>query len=57
VLVKGPAHRPADEATNAVDSATKQQIQMAFHHLSAGRTTFVVVHRLYTIMEANFVVN
>ena len=55
VLVKEPRVVLLDEATSAVDSATEQTIQLAFHRLSAGRTTFVVAHRLSTIMAADVI--
>lgn len=55
VLVKNPKIVMLDEATSAVDSATEEQIQEAFRKLSAGRTTFVVAHRLSTIMEADVI--
>jgi ABC-type transport system involved in Fe-S cluster assembly fused permease/ATPase subunit len=55
VLVKEPRVVLLDEATSAVDSATEQTIQQAFHRLSAGRTTFVVAHRLSTIMTADVI--
>ena len=55
VLVKEPRVVLLDEATSAVDSATEQTIQLAFRRLSAGRTTFVVAHRLSTIMEADLI--
>jgi ABC-type transport system involved in Fe-S cluster assembly fused permease/ATPase subunit len=55
VLVKNPKIVMLDEATSAVDSATEEQIQEAFKKLSAGRTTFVVAHRLSTIMEADII--
>jgi ABC-type transport system involved in Fe-S cluster assembly fused permease/ATPase subunit len=55
VLVKNPKIVMLDEATSAVDSATEEQIQEAFRKLSSGRTTFVVAHRLSTIMEADII--
>jgi ABC-type multidrug transport system fused ATPase/permease subunit len=42
-----------DEATSAVDTATELQIQQSLERLLAGRTTFVVAHRLSTIMKAD----
>jgi ABC-type multidrug transport system fused ATPase/permease subunit len=42
-----------DEATSAMSSCTEAQIQKAFRKLSEGRTTFVVAHRLSTIMDAD----
>jgi ABC-type transport system involved in Fe-S cluster assembly fused permease/ATPase subunit len=53
VLIKNPSIVMLDEATSAVDSSTEQLIQEAFRRLSTGRTTFVVAHRLSTIMEAD----
>jgi ATP-binding cassette subfamily B protein len=42
-----------DEATSAVDTATEQIVQESLEKLLAGRTTFVVAHRLSTIMRAD----
>jgi ABC-type transport system involved in Fe-S cluster assembly fused permease/ATPase subunit len=53
VILKNPKIVLLDEATSAVDSSIETQIQEAFKRLSAGRTTFVVAHRLSTIMDAD----
>jgi ATP-binding cassette, subfamily B, bacterial len=42
-----------DEATSAVDTATELQVQHCLERLLTGRTTFVVAHRLSTIMRAD----
>jgi ABC-type multidrug transport system fused ATPase/permease subunit len=42
-----------DEATSAVDTATELQVQHCLEKLLAGRTTFVVAHRLSTIKRAD----
>jgi ABC-type multidrug transport system fused ATPase/permease subunit len=42
-----------DEATSAVDTATELQVQNCLEKLLAGRTTFVVAHRLSTIKRAD----
>jgi ATP-binding cassette subfamily B protein len=42
-----------DEATSSVDTATEQLLQESLEKLLAGRTTFVVAHRLSTIMRAD----
>jgi ATP-binding cassette subfamily B protein len=44
-----------DEATSAVDTATEQLVQQSLEKLSAGRTTFIVAHRLSTIMRADLI--
>lgn len=42
-----------DEATSAVDTATELLVQSSLEKLLAGRTTFIVAHRLSTIMKAD----
>lgn len=42
-----------DEATSAVDTGTEMMIQRSLERLLEGRTTFIVAHRLSTIMRAD----
>ena len=42
-----------DEATSSIDTHTEQRIQKAFSEMMKGRTTFIVAHRLSTIMNAD----
>ena len=42
-----------DEATSSIDTHTEQRIQKAFGDMMQGRTTFIVAHRLSTIMNAD----
>lgn len=44
-----------DEATSNVDSRTEQQIQAAMKTLMAGRTSFVIAHRLSTVQGADVI--
>ncbi|SDB24874.1 ABC transporter ATP-binding protein [Eubacterium oxidoreducens] len=52
-MLHSPAIMILDEATSSVDTLTEQKIQKAFHKLMKGRTSFVVAHRLSTIMNAD----
>jgi len=42
-----------DEATSAVDNETEAAIQRSLHEISKDRTTFIVAHRLSTIIHAH----
>ena len=44
-----------DEATSSIDTRTEMLIQQAFDRLMAGRTSFVVAHRLSTIVNADLI--
>jgi ABC-type multidrug transport system fused ATPase/permease subunit len=44
-----------DEATSAIDSITEARLQTALKKLLAGRTSFIVAHRLSTIRDADLV--
>lgn len=52
-ILKDPKIILLDEATSAVDSQTESQIQTALRRLTHGRTTFVVAHRLSTVIDAD----
>ncbi|MCD7723029.1 MAG: ABC transporter ATP-binding protein/permease [Clostridiales bacterium] len=45
-----------DEATSNIDTRTEIKIQKAFEKLMAGKTTFIVAHRLSTIKNADLIV-
>ena len=45
-----------DEATSALDAENEHKIKEALVHLMAGRTTFIVAHRLSTIVHADVIV-
>lgn len=45
-----------DEATSALDAESERLVQEAFDRLTAGRTTFVIAHRLSTVRRAHRVI-
>ena len=45
-----------DEATSALDAENERSVQKAFDHLSKGRTTIVVAHRLATVKKADRII-
>ena len=51
-LLKDPPVLILDEATSALDAATEARVQKALRALMAGRTTFVIAHRLSTVRDA-----
>ena len=52
-LLKNPPLLILDEATSSVDNRTEVLIQQAIEHLLRKRTSFVIAHRLSTVMNAN----
>ena len=52
-LIRNPQVIVLDEATSALDSISEKLIQEALNNLTAGRTTFIVAHRLSTIRDAD----
>jgi len=54
-LIADPRILILDEATSSIDSATEAQLQAALRVLIAGRTSFIVAHRLSTIRDADVV--
>lgn len=53
VMLTDPAILLLDEATSSIDTRTELQVQAAFDELMAGRTSFIVAHRLSTIRNAD----
>jgi subfamily B ATP-binding cassette protein MsbA len=45
-----------DEATSALDAESEALVQSALQNLMAGRTAFVIAHRLSTVRRANRIV-
>ncbi len=54
-ILADPAILILDEATSSVDTRTEARIQKALLRLMAGRTSFVIAHRLRTIRDADHV--
>ncbi|KAI1480178.1 hypothetical protein F4774DRAFT_418461 [Daldinia eschscholtzii] len=52
-ILKQPEIVLLDEATSSVDTDTEQKIQDGLRALCHGRTTFIVAHRLSTVMNAD----
>jgi len=54
-LIRDPSIIVLDEATSSLDSVTEREIQSALDALK-NRTTFVVAHRLSTIMNCDQII-
>ena len=55
-LLKNPPILILDEATSALDTESERVVQKALDNLMKGRTSFVVAHRLSTILNADIIV-
>ena len=52
-VLKNPRLLILDEATSALDSTTEQGVQECLRNIGAGITTFVIAHRLSTVVDAD----
>jgi ATP-binding cassette subfamily B protein len=52
-LLKNPKILILDDATSAVDMETEQEIQAGFQEVMAGRTTFIIAHRISSLRHAD----
>jgi subfamily B ATP-binding cassette protein MsbA len=55
-ILKNPRILILDEATSSLDNESEALVQEALERLMAGRSTFVIAHRLTTIEDANRIV-
>ena len=53
VMLKSPSVIILDEATSSLDSETETKIYTALRRLLSGRTSFIIAHRLSTVVEAS----
>lgn len=54
-LLKDPAILILDDATSSVDSETEAAIRDELDELIPGRTTFIIAHRIQSVMEADMI--
>ena len=55
-LIKNPKILVLDDATSAVDMETEHEIQAGFRELMAGRTTFIIAHRISSLRHADEII-
>ncbi len=54
-LLKDPRVLILDDSTSAVDTETEASIRAALEHLMRGRTTFIIAHRIQSVMNADLI--
>jgi ATP-binding cassette, subfamily B, bacterial len=55
-LLKNPRILVLDEATSSLDAESEALVQEALDRLVKGRTTFVIAHRLATVVHADRII-
>ncbi len=55
-LLKNPPILVLDEATSALDAESEEAVQLALETLKRQRTTFIIAHRLATVVSADCIV-
>ncbi len=54
-LLKDPRILILDDSTSSVDMATEAEIRLALERLMRGRTTFIIAHRIQSLMAADLI--
>jgi ATP-binding cassette subfamily B protein len=54
-LLKDPGILILDDSTSSVDTETEAEIRAALEHLMRGRTTFIIAHRIQSVMHADLI--
>ncbi len=54
-LLRDPRILVLDDATSSVDTETEGEIRAALVRLMAGRTSFIIAHRIQTVMTADLI--
>jgi ATP-binding cassette subfamily B protein len=54
-LLKNPRILILDDATSSVDVETESEIHKALDRLMIGRTTFIIAHRIQSLMQADLI--
>ena len=55
-ILRDPSILILDEATSSLDTQSEEQIQLALDRLMKSRTSFVIAHRLSTVLKADMIV-
>jgi ATP-binding cassette subfamily B protein len=55
-LLKNPRILILDDSTSSVDSETEAEIRRALNNLMENRTTFIIAHRIQSVMNADTIV-
>jgi ATP-binding cassette, subfamily B, bacterial len=54
-LLKNPRILILDDSTSSVDTETESQIRSALQQLMQNRTTFIIAHRIQSVMDADLI--
>jgi ATP-binding cassette subfamily B protein len=54
-LLKNPRILILDDSTSSVDLETEAEIRLALENLMRGRTTFIIAHRIQSVMDADLI--
>ena len=54
-LLKNPRILILDDSTSSVDTETEAEIREALQNLMKNRTTFIIAHRIQSIMDADLI--